>query len=125
MPRHRMPREIAELKGSVRANPHRYKNKPITSGLPLGDAPAHLSEATVKAWHDLEKNSYPGVLQGSDRFILELTAGLLAEFRSHPVAFTAGKYRNLISCLGRIGLTPVERQSLGVQLPGINPFDQF
>jgi hypothetical protein len=126
MPRHKQPLEIAILKGSVRRNPQRYKGKSASSGLPLGEPPDHLSAQTREAWKDLEQSSLPGVLQGSDRFIMEVTAGLLAEFRNKPYDFTAGKYRSLLSCLGRIGLTPLERQKVGVVAPGTaNAFDEF
>lgn len=126
MPRHRQPREIAELKGSIKRNPQRYRGRPASSGLPLGEAPDHLSAQTKDAWKDLEQCSLPGVLQGSDRFIMEITAGLLAEFRSKPSQFPAGKYRSLISCLGRIGLTPAERTNVGVGVhAGIGAFDEF
>lgn len=126
MARHKQPAELAKLKGADRQNPQRYRKVPPKSADPLGKAPAHLSGAAAEAWVELEKCALPGVLTGSDRFVMEIAASLLAEFRRDRDEFKAAKYSHLISCLARLGLTPADRQKLGTEKPPEgNPFDEF
>jgi phage terminase small subunit len=124
--RHKQPRELAELKGATKKDPQRYKKEAPTTGKALGKPPAHLPEDVVTVWKELEKCSLPGVLTSADRFVLEVAASLLAEFRANRADFKAAKYSHLIGCLARLGLTPADRQKLGTEKTREgNPFDEF
>ena len=126
MARHPQPRELAALKGADKQNPQRYKKAAPKAETPLGNAPDHMGEPAKKAWFELETFALPGVLTGADRFVMEVTASLLAEFRQSPPDFSAGKYTHLIGCLARLGLTPADRQKLGTEKqPEGNPFNEF
>lgn len=126
MARHKQPRELAELKGATKKDPQRYKKEAPTTGKALGKPPAHLPPDVVTVWKELEKCSLPGVLTSADRFVLEVAASLLAEFRATRAEFKAAKYSHLIGCLARLGLTPADRQKLGTEKPREgNPFDEF
>jgi hypothetical protein len=67
-----------------------------------------------KIWDELLKNSLPGVITASERLIFEITANLIMEYRNSPALFVAAKYGHLIGCLARLGLTPTDRQKLGI-----------
>jgi len=124
--RHKQPRELAELKGATKKDPQRYKKEAPTTGKALGKPPAHLPEDVVTVWKELEKCSLPGVLTSADRFVLEVAASLLVEFRANRAEFKAAKYSHLIGCLARLGLTPADRQKLGTEKTREgNPFDEF
>jgi len=124
--RHKQPRELAELKGATKKDPQRYKKEAPTTGKALGKPPAHLPEDVVTVWKELEKCSLPGVLTSADRFVLEVAASLLVEFRANRADFKAAKYSHLIGCLARLGLTPADRQKLGTEKTREgNPFDEF
>lgn len=126
MARHKQPRELAELKGATKKDPQRYKKEAPTTGKALGKPPAHLPEDVVTVWKELEKCSLPGVLTSADRFVLEVAASLLVEFRANRAEFKAAKYSHLIGCLARLGLTPADRQKLGTEKTREgNPFDEF
>ncbi len=126
MARHKQPAELAQLKGADKKNPQRYTKAAPKSGKPLGKAPAHLPEDVAEVWRELEKCALPGVLTASDRFVMEVAASLLAEFRANRAEFKAAKYSHLIGCLARLGLTPADRQKLGTEKPQEgNPFDEF
>lgn len=114
MARHAQPREVADLKGSYKKHPERYRKEPPKSGKPLGKPPKHLLDAAEQAWKEIEKQCLPGVMTGADRFILEIASNLLAEYRSNPAEFAVGKYAHLIGSLARMGLSPGDRQKLGV-----------
>lgn len=127
MARHAQPREVAKLKGSVKKNPQRYKGEVPKNQHVLGDPPAKMPKAAKAAWFELQANCLPGVITGAERFIFEIASNLLAEYRSDPLAFPATKYTHLVGVLGRLGLSPADRQKL--QLPknskDDDPFEQF
>lgn len=126
MARHKQPKELASLKGATKHDPQRYKKEVPKSAKPLGSAPSHLTPDVISTWIELEACALPGVLTGSDRFVMEVAASLLAEFRANRAEFKAAKYSHLIGCLARLGLTPADRQKLGAEKPKEgNPFDEF
>lgn len=126
MARHKQPAELAKLKGADKRNPQRYRKETPKTGKSLGRAPPYLPEEVAAVWKELEKCALPGVLTSSDRFIMEVTSSLLAEFRASRGEFVAAKYSHLIGCLARLGLTPADRQKLGTEkTPEGNPFDEF
>lgn len=108
------PREIAELKGSDKKNPQRYRNIVPKQEMPLGNAPDYLASDAQKVWFELEAYALPGVLTGAERVLFEITSNLIAEYRRDPIEFQVGKYGHLITCLGKLGMSPADRQKLGV-----------
>lgn len=120
------PREVALLKGADRKHPERYKGKVPKAPTPLGNAPDHLSPAAQEVWFEIDTYGLPGVMTSADRFLLEVTCVLISEFRGDTDKFQVGKYGQLISCLGRLGLSPADRQKLATTKPDEeNPFDGF
>jgi phage terminase small subunit len=126
MGRHAQPRELAELKGATRHDPQRYRTDPPKSGLPIGNAPDHLSSDAQSVWFELETYALNGVLTGADRLMLETLSVLVAQFRADPEGFSAAKMGHMIGCLARLGMSPADRQKLGVAKQAeANPFDEF
>lgn len=118
------PRELAELKGSTRHDPQRYRKEPAKSDFPLGQSPDYLDDGAKAVWFELETYAAKGVLTGGDRMVMEVTCGLMSEFREDPRKFAAAKIGHLISCFARLGLTPADRQKVGFDKPkDENPFD--
>jgi phage terminase small subunit len=127
MARHPQARELAELKGATRKHPERYRKQPPKVEQPLGNAPVHLTDAAKAVWFEIETYAPTGILKGADRIALEMLANLLAEYRNAPTEFAVGKYTHLIGCLARLGMTPADRQKLGVEKPDEegNEFAEF
>ena len=126
MPRHAQPVEIAQLKGATHKHPERYKTEVPKNENPIGGAPSFFSPDEIIAWDQLIEHSLPGVLTAADRFMVELGAKLLAESRREGEDFTGAKVAQLVSILGRLGLSPADRQKVaGPQQKGGNPFDGF
>jgi len=126
MARHAQPREVAQLKGATRHDPQRYRKEPPKSAQPLGGAPDHLSAGAKTVWFEIEALAPSGVLTGADRFTLEVVSELMAEWREEPRKFAIGKYTPLIGCLARLGMSPADRQKLGMEKAKEgNAFDDF
>lgn len=117
MARHKQPAEVAKFKGADKKNPQRYRQESVKGEGDVGEAPIHLQGSARLAWKELCSQSLKGVLTGSDRIILEVTANLLAEYRANPTEFAVGKYTHLIGNLARLGLTPSDRQKFGLEKP--------
>ena len=114
MARHKQPEALAKLKGAPKKNPQRYKTKqPVNKNL-IGAPPAAMDADAKKIWAELLKYSLPGVITASERFIFEIASNLMAEYRKSAREFPATKYGHLIGCLARLGLSPTDRQKLGV-----------
>lgn len=114
MPRHHQPREVADFKGATKKNPQRYKKEIPVHSVSLGDAPAHLSKESKKVWLELKEIALPGVLKCTDGLIFEISANLIAEYRQSPKDFSTPKLNSLIGCLARLGMSPSDRQKLGM-----------
>lgn len=112
MARHKQPREVAELKGAHKKDPQRYNGDPPKSAMALGNAPEYMSDDAKAIWFELSTYALPGVLTGADRYIMEVTATLIAEFRRNPDEFAVGKHSVLAGHLARMGLSPADRQKL-------------
>ncbi len=117
MPRTPQPREVAELKGSVKKNSQRYKNEVPKNPHGLGQAPEHMMAECRAAWFEIETYALPGVLTASDRLMMEVLANLLAEYRLNPLMFPVSKYPHLIGGLAKLGMSPADRQKIGVTKP--------
>lgn len=114
MARHANPAELQRLTGQDKVHPERYGKDVPKSDLPLGDAPDGLTEAAAACWFEISSFAIPGVLTAADRFVMEIAANLLAEYRADPPGFAVGKYTHLISCLARFGMSPSDRTKLGM-----------
>lgn len=127
MARHPQPRELAEIKGAPRKHPERYRKTPPKSEYPLGDAPAHLSEDAKACWFEISTYAPVDVLKGADRLMLETLSQLVAQFRRDPEGFPAAKLGHMIGCLARLGMSPADRQKIGVEGKEEegNEFDRF
>ena len=126
MGRHRQPRELAELKGAVRKHPGRYRAVVPPCDVEIGGPPEHMAASAAAAWRELESYSLRGVLKGSDRLMLEIAANLVAEFRADPGGMMSSRVNILVGCLARLGLSPADRQRLGVPPEAApNEFDIF
>jgi hypothetical protein len=122
MARHKQPRELAELKGATKVNPERYRNEVPKSNQPFGKYPAERTTDPAECWAEISAECIPGVLTGADRFMVEIAADLLAEYRTDPPGFAVGKYRHLIGLFARFGMSPSDRASLGVAPPDPDEF---
>lgn len=107
-------RELAELKGATRKNPQRYRKQPAKSELPLGEPPEYFKGEELRAWMELEAYAAAGVLTAGERPVLELTCRLMAEMRTDYKTMPSSRITALISCLARLGLTPADRQKVGI-----------
>ena len=84
MARHKQPIELAELTGATKKDPQRYRTAIPKSTLALGDPPERMADDPKACWYKIAALTAPGVMTGSDRIILEITANLMAEYRSAP-----------------------------------------
>lgn len=126
MPRHSQPRAIAELKGATKHDPQRYKRQEAISDHPIGEIPDYLSDGAKKVWFEIEHYAPRGVLTGADRMIMATFCELFSEFRETKREMPANRIGQMISCMGRLGLTPADRQKVGFEKPGKkNDFEEF
>ena len=114
MSKHIQPRELAELKGATKVNPERYRDEVPKSTMPLGEYPVDRSTEPEDCWFEISSMCIPGVLTGADRIMMEIASDLLGEYREDHQKFASAKLSNLISCLARFGMSPSDRNSLGV-----------
>ena len=114
--RRRTPLEVAKLKGAVKKDPQRYKNKPVKSKYGLGEPPKHMTKEAKLIWHEIAKITPAGVLTASERMLFEIVCDLMAEYRAPDSSgFSPAKLTILERMLGKLGMNPIDRQRLGVQ----------
>ena len=124
--KHAQPRELAELKGATKHDPQRYRKTPPKSEFAIGNPPAHLCSDAKAAWFELQNYAIPGVLTAAERPLLEIASNLVAEYRMDILSFPTNRLSALIGCLARLGMSPADRQRLGVEKPPEkNEFDEF
>jgi len=114
MAKHTQPRELAELKGATQVNPERYRDEIPKSKLPIGEYPSERSSEPRDCWFEISSMCIPGVLTGADRIMMEVAADLLGEYREDHKKFASAKRGQLVSCLARFGMSPSDRNNLGV-----------
>lgn len=123
MSRPRTSAKVLELRGSLDNHPGRRRDpEPIPAG-PIGEAPDSLPQSAVEIWDELVANAAPGVLTVSDRVLLELTVGLLYEYRTSFQDFPAARMGHLMKGLSQLGMTPADRNKIGV--PTARPKNRF
>ena len=120
MGRPRTPTALLELRGSFKHDPKRKSQRigePKPSG-PLGEAPPSFTPALIEIWLELIELAPTGVLGNADRWITELTCQLMLKFRTvgliPGVGMTGAELNLLVSCLGRMGMTPSDRSKVGI-----------
>jgi hypothetical protein len=117
MPARRKTLTELSLSGQLSHNPSRYKdrfNQPKSSG-PLGKPPAKMRREDRVAWRELVKLVPGGVLERSDRWLVEVCAGLMAGLRKHgALAVPVGHMALLMKGLSLMGLSPVDRLRVSV-----------
>lgn len=124
--KHTQPLEIAKLKGATRHDPQRYKKVPPKSEFDIGQPPAHMGAEAKAAWFEIQSYAIPGVLTAAERPLLEVLANLFAEYRIDPLGFPTNRMGQMIGALARLGMSPADRQRLGVEpAPKENEFDEF
>lgn len=80
---------------------------------PLGGPPANWQEDAKELWCEVVEYAPDGVLTMADRFLVEITARLLAQIRAAPDA-NAAVVTQLRQCLGEMGMTPSARTRLSI-----------
>ncbi len=130
MPRNKQPIELAALKGDVKKNPQRYRNRitKVEIFLKKGEYPesALLTEEEKNSWDFLVGICFPGLLTITDAPWLILTCELWAESRKTKGKFPVSRLNALKDCFNKLGFNPIERQKLAAMpLPKENEFDEF
>ncbi len=127
MPAHRKPTKLLELSNNYRGEQKRSReNEPEPLGPFPKEPPEDMPDEVQRAWYDLVSEIPPACLGSSDRFVVELASGLLAEWRRDPFAFNAAKLSQLRVVLGTLGLTPGDRSRLKAPEPEpVNEFDDI
>jgi hypothetical protein len=77
---------------------------------PLGDPPTGWTPEQRALWHEVANAAPPGVLNRSDRLLVELTARLVGEVRGGNL--TAAIATQLRTSLSELGMTPTARERL-------------
>lgn len=108
--RPRTPTNVLRLRGAFRRNPQRARRDPEPAG-ELGEPPAHLTELELACWRELVAMSAPGVLTAGDRWMVEIAARLMAEYRS-GAEFRPARLTRLHSALAALGLSPSDRSKV-------------
>jgi hypothetical protein len=133
---HTQPDEIAKLNGAHKLNPQRYRKTIPKSDKPCGNPPEDMSEEAQACWFEISAKAIPGVLTYADTIMLELASDLLAEYRqvrkirndafllpaemveeralALKIVFTSTNKTILIGLLARFGMSPSDRNSLGI-----------
>jgi phage terminase small subunit len=117
----------ARLSGAAAKNPQRYRAVPPEGKGELGEPPEHVGAAAAAVWRELDRVSPVGVLTESDRIPVEMLSNLVIEYRENPSGFQASRLAQMVSLLGRLGMTPIDRHRLAVVPDKLekNEFDAF
>lgn len=116
MGRPRKPTAVLELTGAFRKNPQRKRTEPPTAG-PLGDPPEHFTAEQDAMWHELASICPPGVLMRSDRVVVEIAVVLMLQFRKQGAHMSRSDFKQLVSVLSRMGMSPADRLRVGIVNP--------
>ena len=124
--RPRKPTQVLELVGAFKKNPQRKgdrENEPRPEGLLKPTPPTYFTPEQKKVFREIVKQIPPKVATTSDKIIVEITAVLLAKFRS-PDGLMASELSTLTKNLSQLGMTPADRSK--IKVPGSpqkeNPF---
>ena len=104
-----------EMSGAMKKNPQRFRapNHTQTSMEGVGKPPRWLKPEVKRAWKDLVAAIPPGTACISDRIALELASTMLAKHRQ-GLWGKASEVTCLTGLLAKFGLTPIDRERLGL-----------
>lgn len=109
------PRELAEIKGELKAHAKQYAKMVLKSDDPIGEPFEQMTDAAKAIWHDFVKQAIPGVLTGADRYSLQTYCELKAEQIENPRKIIVSKLRLMNSLEKKFGSDPVSREQLARQ----------
>ena len=123
MPKPRTPSAVLEARGAFAHNPDR-KREDFQSGEFDKSAPEYFSPGQVAVWDEIVCLLPPSVLQATDRLAVELTARLVARFRSQDDSdVSMAQVAQIRTALASLGMTPADRSRVGaIKPPAVNPF---
>lgn len=82
---------------------------------PVGKAPPHLPPVERAVWAEIVRGAPDGLLQRSDRLIVEVLSRLVVRMRtSNP---KSSELNAVVNVLGKMGLTPADRSKLNLESP--------
>jgi hypothetical protein len=114
MARPRKPTAMLELSGAYKINPARKRARefePIPTG-PIGPASNTLDELAAAIWDEMAAAGF--WLTDADRFMLEIAAVLMSDFRLGR--FEIKDHAVLVNTLNKLGFGPAERSK--IKAPG-------
>jgi hypothetical protein len=109
MPTPRKPTHLHLLSGATAKNPQRFTdrvNEPGPNG-PIGEPPIGFNKARKDLWDEVVGLVPEGVLQKSDRVIVELVVMILHELRTGELNIAG--IAQLRQALASLGCTPADR----------------
>ena len=121
------PTAMHEVTGTYKENPNRRRKGEPKPRMGIGSYPHDAAMTPSGCWDELVDNICPGVLGNSDRMLLELASTLLSEFRQAPSEMQASRITLLERCLGKMGMTPVDRARITAEQEAekAKPEDEF
>jgi hypothetical protein len=114
MSRRKKPYAALLASGSVAHDPGRYAGREdeVRVDTPLGDPPKRFKPDQRAVWNEIAASAPPNTLTGADRFLVEVLAILMAEFRKVGPEMPAAQIAKMTECMGKLGMTPVDRVDL-------------
>ena len=126
MPNPRKPTKLHLLSGALERNPQRYSDRdgePASNG-PIGDPPTGFTKARKAIWDEVVGLVPDGVLQKSDRIVVELVVMLLHELRTGELNIAG--IAQLRQALASLGCTPADRSRVSAAPePKVDEWQQF
>jgi phage terminase small subunit len=119
------PTAILEQSGAFDHDPQRRaarEDEPVPTG-PLVDPPDRFTLLQREAWHELARLAAPGVLTICDRVLVEMYCELVARMRGERDEegalrpLKAAERTQLLTILGRMGMTPSDRSRIKAPTP--------
>jgi hypothetical protein len=80
MARPRTPTNVLDARGAFKKHPERRREDPEPAG-ELGEPPLYFSAPELQCWTELVSITPRGVLTARDRWVVEMAARLMAEYR--------------------------------------------
>ena len=123
MAKPRTPSAVLAARGAFDKNPNRARED-FDSGDFDKSAPDYFNSDQVAVWNELIGLLPPGVLQATDRMAVELTARLIARFRSiDDDEVNMAQVAQIRTALASLGMTPADRSRVSAKKTvAANPF---
>jgi len=116
MARNKTPTTVLETRGAGKKHPERMRERegePQPAGA-IGRPPDSLNETERAIWSEVASTLPEGVLGDTDRIAMERLCRLICQARYDPDNFTSAREKDLISYLGRFGMTPSDRAKITI-----------